>query len=136
MAKTKIKNNNSTTNFPVGDFLIRLKNSAMAGNKEFNASGTKLILAICKALVKMGILEDFKNSDGTLTVKLAFKNKKPVILNARLVSKPGLRIYMGADELSEIRKPSVLLVSTPKGIMSSKEAVKQGLGGEIIVEIW
>ena len=137
MAKTKTKKGRTTTvNYPAGDFLIRLKNSALAGNKEFNVAATKLILAICKTLVKMGIIEDFKNSDGNITVKLAFKSKKPVILDARLVSKPGLRVYKGADELSKIKKPSALLVSTPKGIMSSKEAIKQRLGGEVIAEIW
>lgn len=136
MAKTKTKIKRSFLNFPAGDFLIRLKNAAMAGNKEFEVHETKLIVSICKALAKMGVIEDYKDTDGNLIVKLAFKHKEPVLLDARLVSKPGLRIYKGVDELSKIRKPSILLLSTPKGIMSSKEAIKEGLGGEVIAEIW
>lgn len=134
MTKTKLRK--STLNFPAGDFLIRLKNSAMAGNKEFNVQETKLVSSLCKVLTKIGIVEDFKNTDGNLVVKLAFKNKEAVLLDARLISKPGLRIYKGADELAEKRGPSIFLVSTPKGIMSSKEAIKQRLGGEVIAEIW
>lgn len=136
MEKVKIKRRKTTLNYPVGDFLVRLKNAALAGNKEFVGVETKLILSISKALVKMGIIEDFKSGDGVVTVKLAFKNKQPVILNVRLISKPGLRIYKGADELSEVRGPSVFLISTPKGIMSSKEAIKQRIGGEVVAEIW
>ena len=136
MAKTKTKMKRSALNFPAGDFLIRLKNSALVNNKEFEVQETKLITSLCKALVKIGVIEDFKEADGKITVKLTFKSKKPVLMNVRLVSKPGLRIYKGADELSEIRGPSIFLISTPKGIMSSKEAIKQRLGGEVIAEIW
>ena len=126
----------TTTNYPVGDFVIRLKNAALAGNKEFGVAETKLIVASCKALVKIGVLEGFKTDNGKLVVKLAFKSKKPVILGARLISKPGLRIYKKVDELIKIKGPSTFLISTPKGIISSKEAIKQRAGGEVIAEIW
>ena len=124
------------TNYPIGDFIIRLKNTALAGNKEFEVGKTVLIKNACSALEKMGFVENFKEKDGKLTVSLSFKNKKPVILGLKLVSKPGLRIYKGADELAKIRKPSVLLISTPKGLLSSSNAIKQRVGGEVIAEIW
>lgn len=116
--------------------MIRLKNAALAGNKEFEIDKTQLIKSACSALEKMGFLENFKEKDGRLRVSLSFKNKKPVILGLKLVSKPGLRIYKGADELAKIRKPSILLISTPKGLLSSYEAIKQRVGGEVIAEIW
>jgi small subunit ribosomal protein S8 len=87
-------------------------------------------------LKKEGILTEVKKKDGTLMVKLAYRKKEPILMNLKLVSKPGLRIYMGADELSAIRKPSFLVLSTPKGIMTSFEAIKKRIGGEVIVEIW
>ena len=69
-------------------------------------------------------------------MKLEYRKKEPTLIDLRLVSKPGLRIYAGADELSARRKPSFLVLSTPKGIMTCREAIKQRIGGEVIVEIW
>jgi len=124
------------TNYPVGDFLIRLKNAAMAGNKKVDASPDKQIKAIAEALKKMGYLDEVKSEKGTLTVSLTFKNKEPRLMNLKLVSKPGLRVYLGADELEEKKGPSVFLVSTPKGVISSLQAIKNRAGGEVIAEIW
>lgn len=123
-------------NYSIGDFLIRIKNTALANRKEMEVDNTKLIENVAKVLVKEGILTEVKKKDGKLTVKLAYRKKEPIIIDLRLVSKPGLRIYMGADELSAIRKPSFLILSTPKGIITSREAIKQRIGGEVIVEIW
>jgi small subunit ribosomal protein S8 len=123
-------------NFSIGDFLIRIKNTALARRKEMEVDNTKLIESVAKVLKKEGILTEVKKKDGKLMVKLAYRKKEPTLIDLRLVSKPGLRIYMGADELSAIRKPSFLILSTPKGIMTSREAIKQRIGGEVIVEIW
>ena len=57
-------------------------------------------------------------------------------MDLKLVSKPGLRIYMGADELAAKRGPSYYILSTSKGIKTSREAIKERIGGEVIVEIW
>lgn len=123
------------TNYPIGDFLIRLKNAALAGNKEFESGKTKLIEETCVTLKKMGFLDDFKEKSGKLTISLTFKSKKPLILDLKLISKPGLRIYKGVDELSKIKGPSVFLISTPKGLLSSRDAIKQRVGGEVIAKI-
>jgi len=123
-------------NYSIGDFLIRIKNTALARRKEMKVDNTKLIENVAKVLKKEGILTEVKKKDGKLVVKLAYRKKEPILIDLRLVSKPGLRIYMGADELSAIRKPSFLVLSTPKGIMTSREAIKQRIGGEVIVEIW
>lgn len=124
------------TNYPVGDFLTRLKNSAMARNKGVSARATKQNVAVAEELKKLGYLAEVKKSGEELTVDLAFKNKRPVIVDVKLISKPGLRIYMGADEIAQKRSPSVYIVSTPKGILSSRQVVKQRVGGEVIAEIW
>ena len=126
----------TNVNYSIGDFLTRIKNAALAGKKEIEVDNTKFIENIAKVLKKEGILTEVKKKDGKLMAKLAYRKKEPILINLKLVSKPGLRIYMGADELSVIRKPSFLVLSTPKGIMTSREAIKQRMGGEVIVEIW
>jgi small subunit ribosomal protein S8 len=124
------------TNYSVGDFLIRIKNAAMAKNKTVEIKSEKQVVAVAEALKKLGFLDTVKKEKDILTVSLAFKNKKPVIMNLKLVSKPGLRVYMGADEIDEKKGPSTYLLTSPKGVISSKEAVKNRVGGEVIAEIW
>jgi small subunit ribosomal protein S8 len=121
--------------YPLGDFLIRIKNAVMAGRKDVAAQNTKLIHAVAKTLKSGGYLEEVKVEDGQLKVKLAYRKKQPVILDVSLVSTPGLRVYMGADELEKRRGPQTLLISTSKGIMLTKDAVRKNLGGEVIAEI-
>ena len=121
--------------YPVGDFLIRLKNTVLARNKSFSVRADSKILAIAKALEKLGYIDEVKKEKGNVTLILAFKNKKPKIMDLKLVSKPGLRIYMGVAEIEKKRGPSTYLISTPKGILSSREVIKQRVGGEVIVQI-
>ena len=108
----------------------------MAKNKSLEYRSEKQIVAIAEALKKLGFLDEVKKEKDMLNVSLAFKNKKPVIMNLKLISKPGLRIYMGVSEIEKKRGPSVYLISTPKGVISSLAAVKIGVGGEVIAEIW
>lgn len=122
-------------NYPVGDFLIRIKNAALARRKVVELRKTKLILAVAKTLEKEGYLSDVKDKDGMLSMVLTYVQRTPVLLNVELISKPGLRIYTSADELEKRRKPSILILSTSKGVMSSKEAVKKRVGGEVIAEV-
>ncbi len=128
--------NMSETNYPVGDFLIRIKNAAQAKNREIEDSSTKKKLAIAKALEKAGFVEDVKSKGGTLSLSLKFSHKSPVLMDLRLVSKPGKRVYYKLSDIEAKRGPSIFLISTPKGILTTKEAKKVGSGGEIIAEIW
>lgn len=123
-------------NYSVGDFLIKIKNTVMAKNKELIVSTNKGNLAIAEALKKFGYLDNIKKEKDSLTLSLAFRNKRPLLINLRLVSKPGLRIYLGVDEIEKKKGPSTYLISSPKGIISSREAIKQRIGGEVIAEIW
>lgn len=136
MVNTFKSMNKTFSNYSVGDFLIRIKNTAMAKNKSLEYKAEKQIVAVAEALKKLGFLDSVKREKDMLNVSLAFKNKKPVIMNLRLISKPGLRIYMGADEIDKKKGPSTYLITSPKGIISSKDAVKGRIGGEVIAEIW
>jgi small subunit ribosomal protein S8 len=127
--------NMAKTNYPVGDFLIRLKNAALARQREVEVNITKLIKAVAVVLKEEGYLESMKEKSGKLIVRLAYRRKKPVFINLKLVSKPGLRIYQSADDLASKKGPSFFVLSTPKGLMSSRQAIKKRLGGEVIVEV-
>jgi small subunit ribosomal protein S8 len=124
------------TNYLIGDFLIRVKNTAMAKNKTLTIKASKQIVAIAEALKKAGFLDGIKNEKGMLTLSLTYKDKKPRLMNVKLVSKPGLRIYLGVDEIEKKKGPSIFLISTPKGVISSLQAIKERVGGEVIAEIY
>ena len=130
-----------TTNYAVGDFLIKVKNASMAKNKEIKVDATKKIVALAEALKKMGYVDSVKkvsDPDGKkdgLVVGLTFKNKRPLLLDVKLVSKPGLRVYMSVAEIEKKKSPSLYLISSPKGLMSSNQAIKLRTGGEVIAEI-
>ena len=126
----------SETNYPVGDFLIRIKNAAQAKNREVKDASSKKKVAVAKALEKAGLIEDVKSKDGIISLNLVFSHKSPVLMDLRLVSKPGKRVYYKLSDIEAKRGPSTFLVSTPKGVLTTKEAKKIGSGGEIIAEIW
>lgn len=123
-------------NYPIGDFFIRLKNAAMAERKEVVVPQTNLIKAVAQVLKDEGFVDKIESADGNLTVNLTYKSKKPVLMDVSLKSKPGLRVYMDVDEIKAQRGGSMLILSTSKGIMSSKKAVSQSAGGEVLAEIW
>lgn len=125
------------TNYHVGDFLIRIKNASLADRDEIVCQSTKLVKNVADALKKDGFLSEVKVKNGLLTAKLAKANKRPVIIDLKLISKPGLRIYKNVSELKGRKNgSSILFLSTPKGILSNKKAIKENVGGEVIVEIW
>ena len=123
------------TNYSVGDFLIRIKNAAMARNHEVEIKSNKKLVAIAECLKKAKYLGEVSQKDGRLTVTLAFRDKKPVLMDLKLVSKPGLRVYTPIDEIEKKKGPSIYIISTPKGVLSSKEAVKARVGGEVLAKI-
>ncbi len=125
----------SATNYPVGDFLIKLKNASMAGNKEVKVAASGKVMAIAEALKKLGYLDGAKREEDIITASLAFKNKKPLLMDVKLMSKPGLRIYMGVAEIEKKKGPSIFLITSPNGLISSKQAIKTRTGGEVIAEI-
>ena len=121
--------------YSVGDFLIRVKNACLAGHTDMTIRKTNLIEAVAKTLVKMGYLSDLKVDGDNLTMHITQVNKRPLLANVKLISKPGLRIYMGHDEIAARRSPSRLIISTSKGVMPAGDAIKNKLGGEIIAEV-
>lgn len=123
------------TNYQVGDFLIRLKNASMAGIKEVVFPKTNLVAAVAKTLKAEGFLDSVTEEDKNLVVTLSIFAKKPVLTNVKIVSKPGLRIYVNVDEIEKMKTPETLIISTPKGVLSGNEAKKKRTGGELIAKV-
>lgn len=123
------------TNYHIADFLIRLKNASMANIKELTMPKTNLIEAVAKTLKDEKFLDEVKVEGKNITVKLAIYMKRPVLSDVTVVSRPGLRIYMNADDLSAIKTSEIYIVSTSKGVMSGRAAIKKRLGGEVIAKV-
>ena len=125
------------TNYLVGDSLIRIKNAALARHKTVSVGNSKFVVGVLGALKRSKIVREFAVSeDGrTVDVQIAYQKKEPVLLDLKLVSTPGLHLYMDARALAARKKSTSLIVTTSKGILTSKEAAKLGVGGEVIVEV-
>jgi len=121
--------------YPAGDFLIRIKNASLANRKEVEVFSSKFVKEIAKALKEEGFLDTIEEKKGKIKVTLAFSHKKPVVMDIKLISRPGLRIYRNVDDMAKIKRPTIFLISTPKGVISSRKAIKQRLGGEVLAEI-
>jgi small subunit ribosomal protein S8 len=123
------------------DFVIQLKNAAMARKKDVTTPYANMNKAIAKALMKEGFVETVKEDeqDGRkmLSIRLRYQSRKPAITDVLLVSKPSLRRYVSADEIVKIQgKASTAIISTNAGVLSGKEAIKKGVGGELLFKIW
>ncbi len=124
----------------IGDFIIRLKNGNLAGKEVVSVYSSKNKEAIADALARAGYIKSFsKNSAGKmLEVILGYKSDKaPRISGVQRVSKPSKRVYQKSEEIKPFKNGfGTTIISTPKGILSNKEAVKQKVGGEILFKIW
>lgn len=122
---------------PISDLLTRVRNGQRAGKTEVKVPASRLKTEILRVLKEEGYIADFARSedDGkpTLTVQLKYYQGAPVIERIQRVSRPGLRIYKGKDELPKVLGGlGVAIVSTSKGVMSDRAARAQGQGGEVL----
>ena len=115
--------------------MIRIKNAALARKRQVSIGKTNLIKAVADVLKKEGFLQEVKVDGKNLIVQIAYKSKEPILMEVDIVSRPGLRIYMSVDELASYKGPEIFIVSTSKGVISSKEAIKKRISGEVIAKI-
>lgn len=128
-------------NYVIGDFVIQLKNASLARKKTVVAPYANLSKAVAKVLKKEGFLEDVKEDivDGhkVLQVALRYSRRKPVITDVDLVSKPSLRTYVNVSEIASRQgRATTAILSTNTGVLTGKEAIKKGVGGELLFKIW
>ena len=122
---------------PIADFLTRIRNGQSSGKTEINAPTSKVKIAIAKVLKEEGYIEDFSATDvegkPTLAVQLKYFQGRPVIDRLERISRPGLRVYKGKDELPAVLGGlGIAIVSTSQGVMSDRQARAAGHGGEVL----
>ncbi|MBK9522927.1 MAG: 30S ribosomal protein S8 [Rhodocyclaceae bacterium] len=122
---------------PVADMLTRIRNAQMAEKVSVAMPSSKIKVAIASVLKEEGYIDDFavRDSDGKPQLDLALKYYagNPVIGRIERVSRPGLRVYKGKDELPRVLDGlGVAIVSTPKGVMTDRKARASNVGGEVL----
>ena len=129
-------------NDPIADMLTRIRNALIARHETVTIPASNMKKSIAQILLDEGYIKAFEvveeGVQGTIKITLKYNaNKEKAISGLRRVSKPGLRVYAGADELPRVLKGlGVAIISTSKGIMTDKKARELHVGGEVLAFIW
>lgn len=127
---------------PVADYLARLRNAQLAGHRHTDVPASKLKRAITQILVEKGYVRNYLNIDdgkqGLIRVYLKYEaDGAPVIRDLKRVSRPGLRKYVGADDLPRVHNGlGIAILSTSHGVMTDKEARRVHVGGEVLAYVY
>lgn len=132
-------------NYKVSDLIIRIKNASLAKRKTVVVPYSKIAKEISSVLLKENFLQDVKEDMGekkdkkkVLVLRMHYEKRRPVFTDVLIVSKPSLRVYEKAKNISrrERKGKHLTILSTSKGILTGEEAQKKGVGGELLFEIW
>ena len=126
---------------PIADMLTRIRNANNARHETVDVPASNMKRSIAQILLDEGYIKSFQVEDdgvqGMIHITLKYNGKDKVITGLRRVSKPGLRVYVGADELPRVlRGLGVAIVSTSKGVMTDKAARANHVGGEVLAFVW
>jgi small subunit ribosomal protein S8 len=127
---------------PVADMLTRIRNSINARHQKVDVPASKLKLEIARILKEEGYISNFKatEEDGHKIVRVYLKygsNNEAAISNVARVSRPGCRVYVRRTEIPRVLGGlGINILTTPRGVMTGRQARKQGLGGELLCEVW
>ncbi len=130
------------TTDPVADLLTRIRNANRAYHDSMEVSGSRLKLEIVKILQREGFIKGFEvikdPKQDRIKVHLKYGPKRErVLTDLQRVSKPGLRIYAGKDNVPRVlRGLGIAIVTTSQGVMTDKEARRRGIGGEVLCKVW
>ena len=127
---------------PVADLLTRIRNAINARQQKLDVPASKLKLEIARILKEEGYLTNFKATEegGRKLLRLYIKygsNNDAAISNLARVSRPGCRVYVGHTEIPRVLGGlGINILTTPKGVITGRQARKSGIGGEILCEVW
>ena len=126
---------------PIADMLTRIRNANAARHETVDVPASNLKKAIAEILVEEGYMKSYQVVDGgvqgVIKITLKYLGKEKVITGLRRVSKPGLRVYAGADDLPQVlRGLGIAIISTSKGVMTDKKARAAHVGGEVLAFVW
>jgi len=132
-----------TMSDPIADMLTRIRNANTAKHDTVDVPASKMKLAIADILLKEGyiakydVLEDGVFKTIRITLKYGADKNEKIITGLKRISKPGLRVYAGAEELPKVLGGlGIAIISTNKGLLTDKEARKQNVGGEVLAFVW
>jgi len=127
---------------PISDMLVSIKNALAVKKETVSVPYSKVKMEIAKILAKEKFLKEAehkgKKVKKTIDVVLSYKDSgEPSIADIKRISKPSRRVYIGTDKIKQIRHGfGIQILSTPKGLLTDKEAKKEKVGGEVICEVW
>ena len=126
---------------PIADMLTRIRNANTAKHATVDVPASNMKKSIAQILLDEGYIKNFQLIDdgtqGVIRITLKYNGTEKVISGLRRVSKPGLRVYAGADELPRVlRGLGIAFISTSKGVMTDKAARAQHIGGEVLAFVW
>ena len=126
---------------PIADMLTRIRNANSARHDTVDVPASNMKKSIAQILLDEGYINSYQIVDdgtqGVIHITLKYNGKDKVITGLRRVSKPGLRVYVGADELPRVlRGLGIAIVSTSKGVMTDKAARAAHIGGEVLAFVW
>lgn len=126
---------------PIADLLTRIRNAAMVGKTEVRVPSAKLKKVVADQLKKNGYLTDVKVEAGkprdTLVITINKAGENATFTELTRMSKPGRRMYVGANDIPRVKSGrGIVLISTSKGVVTGQEAVKQRLGGEVLLKVY
>jgi small subunit ribosomal protein S8 len=129
-----------TSNDPIADLLTRLRNASRAGKSELTLPYSRIKADVASILKKEGYITDFEvKSEGRPQLRIVnkFADKTPAITGLKRVSRPGLRRYVGAGDIPRVLGGmGISILSTPRGVLSGREAKRQNVGGELLAFVW
>jgi len=132
-----------TTNDPIADMLTRIRNANTAKHDTVDVPSSKMKLAIAEILLNEGyikkydVVEDGKFNTIRITLKYGADKNEKIISGLKRISKPGLRVYAGKEELPRVLGGlGIAIISTNNGVITDKEARKLGVGGEVLAFVW
>ena len=127
---------------PVADFLTRIRNAHRARHQKLDVPASKLKSEIARILKEEGYIANYKpvEEDGQQLLRVYLKystDNIAAIRDLQRVSKPGCRVYVGRDEIRRVQGGlGISIMTTPKGVMTGRQARREGVGGEILCEVW
>lgn len=127
---------------PVADFLTRIRNAHRSKHQKLDVPTSKLKVEIARILKEEGYIGNYKTVDeeGRHTLRVYLKygpNNEAVIRDLQRVSRPGCRVYVGKEEIRRVQGGlGISIMTTPRGVMTGKQARRDGVGGEILCEVW
>jgi small subunit ribosomal protein S8 len=130
-------------NDTISDMLTRIRNATLARHQTTEVPSTKMTRSIAKVLQDEGFISEFSEREEgvkkilVLGLKYKGKSRRPIISKLQRVSKPGLRVYSNRKELPRVLGGiGIAIISTSSGIMTDRDARRQGLGGEVLCYVW